>query len=393
MRKAFDTDDYQVMIVANKFQTGFDQPKLCAMYVDKKLGGVECVQTLSRLNRTFPSKMETGTFILDFFNEPEDVLAAFQPYYQTAELAGVSDPDMIFDLFDKLRVGSIFQWHEVEQFCSAFFQKSKSSAAIGNICKPAVERWQKRYVSAMEAFKLSQAIFERTKKTGDPVLLANAENSLKECRKEKDALILFKKDLGTYVRYYEFMSQIVDYDNKALEKLSLYARHLGPMLRESAVDENDIDLDHVILKRYRLSKIRQQDLRLGDDQGEYEIEPGGDGGTGKPHDPLEEFLSQIIERLNEIFITDELTDRDLVNYAPTIRDKVIENERVMSQISNNTAEQAMLGDFTKAVDDAVLDSNDAQQNQMLQLLSDPAKANGFAKIVFDLIKLGMDDIS
>ncbi|MEE9319868.1 MAG: hypothetical protein V3U76_05430 [Granulosicoccus sp.] len=321
----------------------------------------------------------------------QEILSAFQPYYQTAELAGVSDPDMIFDLFDKLRAGSIFQWHEVEQFCTAFFQKSKSNAAIGTICKPTVERWQKRYVSAMHAYKLSQEMFERTKKTGDPVLLANAENSFKECRKEKDALILFKKDLGTYVRYYEFMSQIVDYDNKELEKLSLYARHLGPMLRESAVDKSDIDLDHLILKRYRLSKIRQQDLRLADDQGEYELEPGGEGGTGKPHDPQEEFLSRIIERLNEIFFTDELTDKDLVNYAHTIRDKVIENERVMSQISNNTAEQAMLGDFTKAVDDAVLDSNDAQQNQMLQLLSDPAKSNGFAKIVFDMIKLGMDD--
>ena len=92
MRKAFDSDDYQVMIVANKFQTGFDQPKLCAMYVDKKLGGVECVQTLSRMNRTYPGKAEMGTFVLDFFNEPEDILNAFQPYYQTAELADVSEP-------------------------------------------------------------------------------------------------------------------------------------------------------------------------------------------------------------------------------------------------------------------------------------------------------------
>lgn len=166
--------------------------------------------------------------------------------------------------------------------------------------------------------------------------------------------------------------------------------HHYPLLRESAVDESDIDLNHVILKRYRLSKIRQQDLRIDEDPEQYRLEPGDGGGTGKPHDPQEEFLSQIIERLNEIFLTDELTDKDLVNYAHTIRDKVVENERVMSQISNNTAEQAMLGDFTKAVDDAVLDSNDAQQNQMLQLLSDPAKANGFAKIVFDLIKLSVD---
>jgi type I restriction enzyme, R subunit len=91
--------------------------------------------------------------------------------------------------------------------------------------------------------------------------------------------------------------------------------------------------------------------------------------------------------LNELFITDRLTEKDLVNYAYTIRDKVSENEVVMKQIANNTADQAMLGDFTKAVDDSVMDSSEAHNNQMMQLLSDPAKAAGFAKVVFDLLKL------
>lgn len=387
MRTAFDTDDYQVMIVANKFQTGFDQPKLCAMYVDKKLGGVECVQTLSRLNRTYPGKAETGTFILDFFNEPQDILDAFQPYYQIAELADVSDPDLIFDLFDKLRAAGIFTWNEVEQFCAAFFIRNKSNAAIANICKPAVERWQKRYKSAAEAFKQAKEIFERTKKTNDAVLIANAESSLKECKKEKDALDIFKKDLGTFVRFYEFMSQIVDYYDKQLEKLSLYARNLRPMLRETLLDEDDIDLKGVILSHYRLSKIRQQDLKLKEDSGDYKLKPGEGLGSGAAKDKKEESLSQIIYRLNELFITDQLTEKDLVNYAYTIRDKVSENERVMKQISNNTAEQAMLGDFPKAVDDAILDSADAHQNQMMQLLSDPARTAKFAKVVFDLLKL------
>lgn len=386
MRKAFDSDDYQVMIVANKFQTGFDQPKLCAMYVDKKLGGVECVQTLSRLNRTYPTKAVTGTFVLDFFNEPEDILTAFQPYYQTAELEDVSNPDLIFDLFDKLRASGIFTWQEVEQFCEAFLQKSKSNAAISNICKPAVERWQKRYKSAIDAYKQAREMFDRTKKTGDAVLIANAENSLKECKQEKDALEIFKKDLGTFVRFYEFMSQIVDYDDKNLEKLSLYARNLRPMLRESMLDEDDIDLDTVVLHQYRLSKIRQQDLKLKEDAEEY-LTPGDGAGTAKARDPKEEFLSQIISRLNELFVTDHLTDNDLVNYANTIRDKVRENALVMSQVANNTDEQAMLGGFKKAVDDAVMDSSDAHKNQMMQILSDPAKAANFSRIIFDLLKL------
>jgi len=387
MRKAFDSDDYQVMLVANKFQTGFDQPKLCAMYVDKKLGGVECVQTLSRLNRTYPGKAETGTFILDFFNDPDEILEAFQPYYQTAELDDVSDPDLIFDLFDKLRAAGIFQWQEVEQFCNAFLQKSKSNAAIANICKPAVERWQKRYKSAVAAYKQAKDMFDRTKKTADAVLIANEETSFKECKQEKDSLEIFKKDLGTFVRFYEFMSQIVDYDNKDLEKLSLYARNLRPMLRETLLDEDDIDLNSVVLSHYRLSKIRQQDIQLKETSGEY-LNPGDSLGSAKAKDKKEEFLSQIIGRLNELFITDELTDKDLVNYAYTVRDKLSENSLVMSQIANNTPEQAMLGGFSKAIDDAVMDSNEAHQNQMMQLLSDPTKAAGFARVVFDLLAMG-----
>ena len=385
MRKAFDTDDYQVMIVANKFQTGFDQPKLCAMYVDKKLGGVECVQTLSRLNRTYPGKAETGTFVLDFFNEPQEILAAFQPYFQTAELADVSNPNLIFDLYDKLRAADIFTWTEVEQFCEAFFVKSKSNAAIANICKPAVERWQKRYKHAVDAYKQAREMFERTKKFNDAVLLANAENSFKDCKKAKDALEIFKKDLGTFVRFYEFMSQIVDYDDKDLEKLSLYARNLRPMLRETILDQDDIDLSSIVLSHYRVSKIRQQHLALQENSEEYKLEPGEGLGTAKAKDKQTEFLSQIVHRLNELFITDQLTEKDMVNYAYTISDKVRENNIVMQQIENNNAEQAMLGDFSRAVDDAILDSGDAHQNQMMQLLSDPGKAKLFSKVIFDIL--------
>lgn len=389
MRKAFDSEDYQVMIVANKFQTGFDQPKLCAMYVDKKLGGVECVQTLSRLNRIFPGKAESGTYVLDFFNEPEEILNAFQPYFQTAELDDVTDPNIIYDLFDKLRSAGIFQWYEVDQFYEVFYVKSKSNAALSNVCKPAVERWQKRYAMAIDAYKEAKEMFERTKNTGDAVLIANAENSFKECKTEKDALEIFKKDLGSFVRYYEFLSQIVDYDDKDLEKLSLYARNLRPMLRETRAEEDDVDLSSVVLSHYRLSKIRQQDITLKEDAGEY-VMGGSEAGTGRAKDKKEEFLSQIINSLNELFVTDDLTESDLVNYAYTIRDKIRENQLVMHQIANNNAEQAMLGDFPKAVDDAVMDSSEAHQNQMMQLLSDPNKAKDFARVVFDLLALAKD---
>ena len=390
MRKAFDSDDYQVMIVANKFQTGFDQPKLCAMYVDKKLGGVECVQTLSRLNRTYPSKAETGTFVLDFFNEPQEILDSFQPYYQTAELADVSDPNLIYELSDKLRAGGIFLWAEVEQFCAAFYVKNKTNAAVSNICKPAVERWTLRYKHAAEAFSDAKMIFDRTKKTGDAVLIANAENSLKECKKAKDTLEVFKKDLGSFVRFYDFMSQIVNYEDSDLEKLCLYARALRPMLREVVLDQDEIDLDNLSLSHYRLSLLRQQDLKLVVDAGE-QLDPTTELGSGAGRDQKEEFLSQIIDRLNEIFVTDELTDKDMVNYAYTIRDKLSENKKVMDQIANNSPEQAQLGDFAKAFDSAIIDSAAANQNQTMQVMGDANKGQKFMKLVFDLLVAAMKE--
>jgi type I restriction enzyme R subunit len=172
-----------------------------------------------------------------------------------------------------------------------------------------------------------------------------------------------------------------------LEKLSLYARNLRPMLRETIMDDDDIDLNSIVLSHYRVSKIRQQHLIM-QSSGEYKLEPGDEAGTAKAKDKKVEFLSQIVYRLNELFITDHLTENDMVNYAHTIRDKVRENDLVMRQLANNSTEQAMRGDFPKAVDDAILDSNEVHRNQMMQLLSDPKKAAGFAKIVFDMLTVG-----
>ncbi|MBU1238620.1 hypothetical protein KJ865_02830 [Myxococcota bacterium] len=284
-------------------------------------------------------------------------------------------------------INTSFQWHEVEQFGDAFWQKSKSDAALANICKPAVDRWQTLYKeAALDDYKEARMIWERTKKTGDPVLMGNAESEFKDAKKAKDKLEIFKKDLGSFVRFYEFMSQIVEYNERDLEKMSLYARNLRPMLRESLEMIDAIDLENVLLSHYRLSEIKRQNLKLKSDAEDYKLVPGNELGSTKAKDKKEEYLSQIIERLNELFITDELTDGDVVNYAYTISDKVSKNERVMEQIANNTEEQAMLGDFPKAVDDAILDSSSAHQNQMMQLLSDPKKASGFANLIFELLQ-------
>ena len=385
MRKAFDTGDYQVMIVANKFQTGFDQPKLCAMYVLKRLSGVDCVQTLSRLNRTYPGKEESGTFILDFVNEPQDVLESFLPYYKTAALADVSDPNQVHALFDKLAAAGIYQWSEVEQFAKAFFNKRKSEQALSAICKPARERWPARHRQASKDLKQATDLLKRAKKSGDPVLIANAESEQRDAKGRKDALDMFKKDLGTFARFYEFMSQIVDFDDADLEKLNLYARHLHPLLREEEDEEDVLDLSGIQLTHYRLQKQREQDLRLNEAKGESALEPGAEFGTGKAREKQLEPLSRIISRMNDLFAAENLSDADKVSYAQTIAAKIQENAGVMAQIRNNTPEQAMLGDFPKAVEEAVLASGDAHHELMSQFLANRNVQIGFARMLLEMI--------
>jgi len=385
MRKAFDTGEYHVMIVAKKFQTGFDQPKLCAMYVDKKLGGLECVQTLSRLNRTFSGK--TDTYVLDFVNEPDDVLAAFQEYYETANLLDVSDPNKIWDLHDKLRGSGIFLWTEVTQFSEVFFVKSKSNAALSNVCKPAMDRWRTRFQAAKADFEKHKKLFKHAKSLGDPVFLANAEGEMKEAKKKMDALGIFRADLVSFTRYYEFMSQIVDYDSTEMEQLNLYARHLAPLLREELPEDDPIDLSSVALSHYRLSKIKQQDLLLAKEGAEGLAVPA-DFGSGKAKSKKDEWLSQIIHRLNELYVTDGLTNADLISHAYTVRDKLRENERVMHQIANNSPEQALLGDFAEATDEAVMESGEAHQNLMMQYLNSPELQAKFQRVVFDMLLAG-----
>lgn len=385
MRKAFDTGDYQVMIVANKFQTGFDQPKLCAMYVLKRLSGVDCVQTLSRLNRTFPGKEESGTFILDFVNDPQEVLESFLKYHKTAALSDVSDPNQVHVLFDKLGSAGIHQWSEVEQFSKVYFDKKKSDQALSSICKPARDRWRERYRQASRDLKQAGDLVKRARKSGDAVLVANAESEQRDAKGRKDALDLFKKDLGTFARFYEFMSQIVDFDDKDLEKLNLYARHLYPVLREEQEEDDTPDLTNVHLTHYRLQKQREQDLMLNDAKGDELLHPGGEFGTGQAREKQLEPLSLIIARMNDLFAAENLSDGDMVSYATTIAAKIQENAGVMAQVRNNSADQAMLGDFPKAVEEAVLASGDAHHELMAQFLSSKAVQTGFARLLLEML--------
>ena len=149
LREAFAGDDYQILLVANKFQTGFDQPLLVAMYVDKRLAGVAAVQTLSRLNRIAPGKDET--FILDFVNDPEEILAAFAPYYKTAQLTAVTDPNLIHRLQAKLDDVRLYTASEVDAFAAVFYDPKSQQKDLQAPIAPAVERYRDRRRRALDA--------------------------------------------------------------------------------------------------------------------------------------------------------------------------------------------------------------------------------------------------
>ena len=193
--------------------------------------------------------------------------------------------------------------------------------------RPAVDRFRDRYREAVGAIKQARKAEHDAKVSGDTVQVENARKDLKQAGEYKDALDLFKKNLGTFVRFYEFMSQIVPYDDRELEKLCVYARHLRPLLREERLYE-EIDLSAVVLSRYRLKKIAEHQLSVND--GDARLTATSNLGSGRPYDPEKEALSRIIERLNELFAGENLTDMDRVNYMNTIKDKVLENQKVVT---------------------------------------------------------------
>lgn len=378
-RDALDSDDFNVMIVANKFQTGFDQPKLCAMYVDKKLKDVDCVQTLSRLNRIFPGK---ETFILDFANDPEDVLEAFRPYYNKAELADVSDPNVVYDLQQTLDAEGIYHWDEIEGFALAFFDPKSPASQLSYYCKPAQERYSTRYRDAVAQLHALDAQYREAERTGDDAGVKRLAHALEEAGKARDSLDLFKKNMASFVRTYEFLSQIVDFDDRELEQLCVFSRHLHPLLRADAAQDDELDLSELQLTHYRLTKRAEHELQL--DESDDGLKPVTDVGSGRPHDPENKRLSEIIERLNELFGA-EVGDDDKLHYANGIADRIERDDEVMDQVRNHSREQVMHGLFPKRVTDIVLDAMQDNEKLSMEVLEDESAAREFALLILRLL--------
>ena len=282
----FDTDEYQIMVVAEKFQTGFDQPKLVAMYVDKTLTGLNAVQTLSRLNRTHPDK--DGTFVLDFVNDTDDIRDAFAVYHGKT-VAPPTDPNLLFDTRYALDEFQILDPGEMRQ-AAALILGEGTHEQIHAAMQPAVERF----------------------------------HALDE--EDKD---MFRDALTRFVRVYGFLAQIVTFANADLEADYIYCRALARLTRGKPGESIDLSAE-VDLTHLRHEKIFEGSIPLPGDEGEVITIYSGAGPLG---DPDEELLSEIIARINERFGTD-WTDEDRLVFDAAAQD-LVKDDDIRNQAINN----------------------------------------------------------
>jgi type I restriction enzyme, R subunit len=311
----FASPDYQVLLVANKYQTGFDQPLLMAMYVDKRLDGVQAVQTLSRLNRMVPGKEQP--FVLDFVNDPSDIYGAFKPYYDATSLQEMSDPLQLESIKYELDRAQVYHQAEVESFAKIFYkppsrQVASDHAAMQKFLQPAVDRFK--------------AIAEEEQRHN------------------------FRDKLSGYASVYSFLSQILPYTDSALEMLYSFARFLLPHIPKHGDGERVQLGDDVALEYYRLQQATAGaiDLNEGEDEG---VRSPTAVGSATPKEEEKVPLSEIIKTLNERFATD-FTDEDRL-FFEQIKERAVKNEQVIKTAMNNSLDKFQLG-IRKLIEDLMI---------------------------------------
>ncbi|MGF6774890.1 type I restriction endonuclease subunit R [Paraburkholderia sp. GAS334] len=364
IRDAFGEPNYHLLLVANKFQTGFDQPLLCGMYVDKMLGGIQAVQTLSRLNRAHPGK--DTTYILDFVNDAGEILKAFKTYYETAELEATTDPHKVYDLRAKLDASGNYDDFEVERVAKVDLDPKGTQAQLDAAVAPVADRLLKRYKSLVQ---------ERThaEEQHDDKVVQAAKDAL-------DALVLFKNDMGAFIRLYAFLSQIFDYGNTDIEKRFLFFKRLIPLL-EFGRERDAVDLSKVVLTHHNLRNTGRQPLNLG--HGESPKLPPMDAvGSGSVQDKQQAFLDEIIEKVNGLF-EGELTDDDQLVYVNgVIKGKLLENATLVQQAMSNSKEQfASSPDLKNALLHAIMDAFEAHSAMSTQALGSERVREGLKDIL------------
>lgn len=311
----FESLDYQVLLVANKYQTGFDQPLLHTMYVDKRLDGVQAVQTLSRLNRMIVSK--DAPFVLDFVNDAENIFRAFKPYYDKTELAEASDPSKLETLKHELNQAQVYHWSEVEAFAQVFYKPPERQG-------PADHAHMQRHLQpAVDRFK---GITEE---------------------ETRDA---FRDKLSGFVKVYAFLSQIVPYADPELEMLYSYGRFLLPHLPLDRDTTIVMVGEEVALQYYRLERVFSGAIRVREGDARA-IKSPTDVGTGRATDEKAP-LSEIIEVLNERFGT-QFSEEDRL-FFQQIKEKACKSEQIIRTALANPLDKFELG-IRKLVEDLMLE--------------------------------------
>ncbi len=307
---SFKSPEYRILIVSNKFQTGFDEPLLQTMYVDKRLDGLQCVQSLSRLNRVATGK--TDTLVLDFVNEPKQVQEAFQQYYQTTMLAEETDPNRLYDLQSQLDGFDLYDERIIDEFCEVFYDTDKPDELLQGILDGVVERWSELETNDREEFRST---------------------------------------LQSYIRLYGYISQLITFTDVALEKLYIFGRSLNKKLpKRDHPDLHDV-LASVDLDSFRVQRTHDS-LQLSLEAQDSEVEGIGSG-IAIIRDPEQDFLSNIIDALNNAYQTD-FTTEDKVDIA-TLHQKVHENEELRQVIEGDNSESNKRYKFDRVIDEILLD--------------------------------------
>ena len=335
----FNQDDQNILIVANKYQTGFDQPLLVGMYVDKQLSGIAAVQTLSRLNRRMDGK--TDTYVLDFANDAEKILAAFQEYYEDAEIKTPSDLDLVIKQLEKLKAAAIFTDAEVDQVWEAWNHVHGRHTALLPGLDPAVARFMERWDRA-----------------GDDAA-------------ERDTLEEFRSLLGQYVTSYAFFSQILNFGDPEFIKLSVFADLLGRQLNARLDTEipETVTAEDVVLTHYHLEKQREEDLKLQEDQAEG-LRGLTEVGMSKQAERERAAKAELVEKVNKYLGGLDASDEYKVTSVDLWLTPAQENENLRQQARNNTpADFARSPELRVVLEDSVWRHNDLSE-KFAKLLQD-----------------------
>lgn len=322
--------EYRILVVAEKYQTGFDQPLLTTMYVNKKLTGVSAVQTLSRLNRTADRKSQGDLAVLDFVNDAEDIKDAFRPYFEEAETLP-SDPNLLYTAQSRVMSAQLLVEAEMQAFVEAYLAAEEQAAG-------STAKWEKLHAELYRHLQPAVERFDELLNRGDEADWEAAET--------------FRAELTDYVRKYGFLAQIVPYADPELERLYLYGRHLLnrlPRRGDGGVDVGEVDLSHL-----RVEKTGEHDVSLNP-EGTAEMKGFGDG-SGGAKEPEKSLLSELVERFNERFGT-SFTDDDVVkplNEAmadPKVRQAAVANdEENFGHVFGPVFEEKMMDHFETAAD-------------------------------------------